>query len=385
MWSLITTVLFDLYLVLIALQSNGLFEKTVIPRVIIIVFMIIEGICILVFRYAASFRERNINIKTFLSATIIYLIYIGMYMYIVQLRTEALFEIVFFPLSTIIIYLNYSCIDDKKIFDKIQNIQFYAVFVFAGMFFFAQIQGKAKFDSNINSVYYLVFLIPFLLGNKSKVKKIIGLSIVVFCVFWSTKRTPIIAIAITFSLIYKDINKAGFLKFLKRLCYIVLGIIVLNFIFEKYFSIYMLDRLMKLSTDGGSGRIYLLEKSFNILNDNNLANWLFGHSLSPTASVFSLGAHNDFLEVTYRMGLVGIFIFINLLRSVMYQGKICKKAEDRENWCMLYSSFLLTVVVAMFSQLIYLPTYICLISMAVCFASCSNNLASLPDVEEKLE
>lgn len=384
----LTTLALDIYLVLLAFQGNGILELGATSgfRLIILAFLMFETVCILVFKSSYRILSLKVNLKSFLSSGIIYMLYILAYLMIVRLPFSMMLEIMFFPLCIVVTYVNYNQLNSSKKYNLIIDIQFYTLFVLAAIFFMAQIQEKATYETNINAVYYLVFTLPFIISHKNRIKRGIGIAIIVLCVFWSMKRAPLIALGAVFLLIYRKKHKdkkSKLYKFVFRAVTVFLIVLILDFVFVKYFDINMLDRMSTISTDGGSGRIDLANYTIEELKKNNLMEWLFGHMLASTSTVFVLGAHNDFLEVTYRMGLVGLVLFLNIFRTILNESRKCRYKRNYKGVTMINVSLILFLIISFSSQLIYLPAYIALIAMSVNLAVCRNNIFDIEKIRMK--
>ena len=165
----LTTLALDIYLVLLALQGNGILELGATSgfRLIILAFLMFETVCILVFKSSYKILELKINLKSFLSSGIIYMLYILAYLMIVRLPFSMMLEIMFFPLCIVVTYVNYNQLNSSKKYNLIIDIQFYTLLVLAAIFFMAQIREKATYETNINAVYYLVFTLPFIISHKN--------------------------------------------------------------------------------------------------------------------------------------------------------------------------------------------------------------------------
>ncbi|MBO5060346.1 MAG: O-antigen ligase family protein [Clostridia bacterium] len=382
MWPIISTLLLDAYVALLSLQVNGVVASTDGIRLYIILFFAAECACILLFKNSNKMSSTKVSVNTFLGTAVIYTLYIVAYLMIVRMSTGRMLEILFFPLCIIITHINYRQVKDMKTFDRIIDIQFYLLLVVAAIFFMAQIMHRGDYTKNINTVYYVVFTLPFILCHDKKRKRNIGLLIILLCVFWSTKRAPLIAIGTVLLFAYKDKTNTSALKIISRIIMIVALALLLNYIFDKYLEINILDRLLKLGSDGGSGRVELAGNAIDALKNNNIFEWIFGHRLYTTSSVFRFGAHNDFLEVVFRMGLVGFLIYLNFFKTMFSHARECKHSGDEKGAQMIYAAFYMFVIISFSSQLIYLPTYISLIAMAVSLAVCRNRLMTSLDSED---
>ncbi len=301
---------------------------------------------------------------------IIFLIYLASYLQFVNLTISRTMEIAFFPLCLLITYINFIEIKKEKTFDQIIDIQFYYLIVVAIAFFIAQVQRRGEFKNNVNTVYYVIFSLPFILQQKNRTKRTVGLALILGCLFFSLKRTPFLVVGLT--LIFHNKNKVSTLKALRKGILVLLALLAIDYFFAAFLDIHMLDRLMALADDGGSGRVDLLKETMELLNQSSFWELFFGHALRHTGSVFELGAHNDFLEVLYRMGALGFLLFLGYFIGIIVKISFFTQVHDYENAAMLKATLIAFVLVSFSSQLIFLPTYVGLVAMSISFALARN-------------
>ncbi len=374
MFAIISTFVLDFYLILVSAQVSGVTE-TRGPRLYLLIFLIAECLFVMLLHYGGKTSFR-LNPRHLFFTTGEYLIFICLYLIIAALTLNKALEIIFFPMILFIMGINYSFIKDPKIFDQIMDLQFYLLIVLFAIFFRTQINGEQEYENNINSVYYLVFTFPFVAFHKHRIKRIIGIILILVGVFWSMKRGAIIAVAAAFYFSFRDKSKKNQSRNLGLLLLGIVAAFAFDAFFEKYYGRSIFSRLLTLGSDGGSGRVDLAIKTIENLKQNSIYEWVLGHDLQPTSSEMRLGAHNDFLEVLYRMGFVGLLIFLSFFRSILYHAKKCVATGNITDSKMLYATFWLFLLISLFSQLIYLPSYIALVALSCVFAIYRSELAN---------
>lgn len=380
---ILTTLVLNIYIALLSFQLNGIFDTEII-RIPMLTFLVIESVFMLFLRILPKKQERHIHIPFFIICAIAFMIYICCYLIFVSLSVAKVVELTFFPICLFVTYVNFIEIESETTFDHIIDIQFYYLIVVAVAFLIAQVQRRGDFSKNVNTVYYVIFATPFILQHKNKYKKWIGLLLILSCLFFSLKRTPLIAVVLT--LIFYNKNKNTIIKIFKRFILVCFMIIVVDRFFAYFMDVNMLQRFFDLIDDGGSGRIDLAKQTVDLIMNSSFFEILFGHSLISTGSVFYLGAHNDFFEVMYRMGLVGFFIFVGYFIGIIDKMNQFSKLKDYENFNLMTSTVILFFVVSFSSQLIFLPTYVGMIAIAVSFTSARNRfyLKQMQQIREKL-
>ncbi len=74
----------------------------------------------------------------------------------------------------------------------------------------------------------------------------------------------------------------------------------------------LVERFANMETDEGSGRSAVWYTAVQLIENSDFIPLLFGHGYDQVAmnSFYGLSAHNDFLEVTYDYGLIGVILYL---------------------------------------------------------------------------
>ncbi|QFF98025.1 hypothetical protein PB01_03885 [Psychrobacillus glaciei] len=218
----------------------------------------------------------------------------------------------------------------------------------------------------INTIYYSILSILFVLINKNVFVKYLGIFYILILSAYSSKRTALIIALIIISLeILRNISKNNsyyqvFLKYLK----ISLSIFLVIFSFYATVEIFnskIDEKILNIFNDGGSGRTDIIYILFNELKISNIFEILWGHGVNST-SIYTggLSAHNDFLEVFFNYGLFGLMLYIVFWVILLYRLLIMRKAKSDDTFVYMIS-IIVFLFVSLFSHLIYIPTYILLL------------------------
>ena len=258
----------------------------------------------------------------------------------------------------------------KPITNSKANVFMLSLYVIISSFFYIQYMlsdNRINTPEGINTVYYILFALPLVSLIKNYRLKYILLFLIILAVGISLKRTPVIALAVSVFLIivYKlslkkirinfNIN-IGLVGFTSAL--LIIGI----FLFGDYIKLGITDRFLSLLSDEGSGRIQIYN---SILGDFGSLNILFkfigrGYLGTNIYGTLGVGAHNDFLEILYNYGFVGLFLYISfILHLIIY---FIEKYKNKESYNKYFiASFSILISVSMFSQLILIPSYFLLL------------------------
>ena len=120
-----------------------------------------------------------------------------------------------------------------------------------------------------------------------------------------------------------------------------------------------IDRILALLEDGGSGRVTLTLRFFEELNSITPLGLLIGHGvhLSSSTLLGDHSVHNDILEVFYRIGAIGLFLYILMLVLVFRLG--CKVSRvQKVHGSVLKASVFIFLIISLASMLIFIPSYV---------------------------
>jgi O-antigen ligase len=215
----------------------------------------------------------------------------------------------------------------------------------------------------INSIYYIIMFLPFVLDVKKSTLKTVLVLLITFCVLISLKRTAFLALVFSLSG-YFIVEYSSRMK--KKRLYFLLGSLLVaglmmylySYIIEEL-NLDIIVRLNNLKSDWGSGRNIIYEDVWAaIIKSTPFMERFFGYGYNGVflTNAASLSAHNDFLEVLYDYGLFGFALYISFIVTLIkYNVKIYKGAF--ESAAGFTASLVMFFTFSMFSHLIYYPTY----------------------------
>ncbi|MGG0276184.1 O-antigen ligase family protein [Bacillus rhizoplanae] len=233
-------------------------------------------------------------------------------------------------------------------------------FLFFNIIEYSQVQDTAL----ISMVYYCVFLIPFVLMIEKKILKFAAMLLILACVLLSIKRTAFLAfsgvILIYYFTNYKVQAKNSKL-ILTSIFSGVIGFVLIyvffNFIVET-FNVNIMYRIETMFDDQGSGRVEIWNRTWEMIKQSSIFGLIFGHGFNAVymKSFPQYSAHNDYLEVLYDYGIVGIFIYLKMY-SILIRYSIRLYIARSKYAAPFISSIALAIIVSFTSHLIIYPTY----------------------------
>ncbi len=241
---------------------------------------------------------------------------------------------------------------------------FQAELIFVIMFLLYKISGVKVNDASVNSIYFIVLLLPFSLISKNKKIQYLGICLVVICALLSEKRTAFLMVltSLLFFIVCMLFSRKMATRKKIGMCISIICLFLMTwFIYNNAMQTLEIDtlgRLSSISEDGGSGRTDIWRVVKNGINEFSLKESIFGTGFNGVFRKTSLrtSAHNDFLEIWYDYGLIGLLLYLRFVGMIFIRS--CKMLKH--NYQMGVASlvaFIMFLYMSMFSHLIIYPTY----------------------------
>lgn len=191
---------------------------------------------------------------------------------------------------------------------------------------------KIGLEDNLadNSVFYVLLLLPCSCLINKKMKYLF-LFIVVFSSLYSFKRSAVLCILpATLFIIFFDIwhNKKLSIKPILVSTVLVLGLSSAIYLYGGRISenLYVLSRFDSISEDRGSGRLDIWKDVYNQYQEEGAEFKILGSGYNAVYIDKGISAHNDFLEMLYDFGIIGVFLYflfvIGLVKNIFKSKKL---------------------------------------------------------------
>ena len=179
-------------------------------------------------------------------------------------------------------------------------------------------------ETHLVCAYYVMYALPLMMLVRQKVLSILLAIACMVVIFASFKRGGLIALTfgliaylVTLQLIANKISAGSIIVGMAVLAVFVIIFIVLgtagdNSVFERFEN---------MSTgDTGSGRTLVWPVTLGMIENSDALGLLFGHGSGAVQanSPIMLSAHNDFLEITYDYGIMGLALYMVAFVSLGY-------------------------------------------------------------------
>lgn len=248
---------------------------------------------------------------------------------------------------------------------------FIVVYIISFIFFwmgkiYQQDNVKRGVETSTNAVYCLVTLVPILMLSKNNKLKLLLLFATLTCAVFSNKRGATLIMALILIPTLNDTFSDMKSKIWRISSIVVIGIfVIIGFIYigNEYVGGRLVERFSATSETGGAGRLFIWEYVINQYISSSLFEQLFGHGHRGVALLgIQTAAHNDFLEVLFDYGVVGLFFYLGIHLFLIKKTRWLRKTKN-----MLYlpylTMYLIFFIMSMVSILIVQQRY--LIYMAV--------------------
>lgn len=171
----------------------------------------------------------------------------------------------------------------------------------------------------INSIYYILISFPFIFLFRNWLWSML-FSILPLLAFITSGKTTCMLCGSAIVLYY-IIHNFRSLRFYSRILFVIV-VYVIGCFAAKYvdFSSLLYSTQDDFSS-GGNGRFEIFSKVSDLLMyESDFSSIIFGHGVNAISRTIGIGGHNDFLEVFYCYGIVGLLSFIiflaNLVRGI---------------------------------------------------------------------
>jgi hypothetical protein len=215
---------------------------------------------------------------------------------------------------------------------RITHIVYLLLFaVCASMFlmvFKYQNADYTRYAAQLNDVYYLLLLLPWILLCPRAWWRYVGAGLIVVAVFWSMKRTALLALLVTL-IVYIVTEQIRTRRLFTWRWLVGIGLAAwFSFQLYSYVDIqvggFISKRIESSFYDRGSGRLDIYNEVFRLLGNSTFDEWMLGHGHNTVRKFNTLqesdflSAHNDWLEIVFDYGLPALalycFIHLSLLR-----------------------------------------------------------------------
>lgn len=271
-------------------------------------------------------------------------------------------DIVYMSFWLLVMFICYSCSDIITQSRFVVNLMVAFDLLMILSFYIWFLNGGRSSIAAVNAVYFITCLFPIVFLDIKRFMKIIILVSSTACALLSGKRTALIVLVIAFALPYlcKLLMSDGKNKLKNIFSLVALSVLIVllyDYLLDK-FNITIFERFQNIAVDGGSGRFDIYHAVIEAFNNSGIINKVLGHGYN---GVFNYGvtftsAHNDFLEVLYDNGLIGLTLYLCFIGGVISTAIKLLKNRMETSFAVL-SALMVFICMSITSHLVIYPTY----------------------------
>lgn len=273
-----------------------------------------------------------------------------------------LFSYSLFGVSTY--FINYIYLHRNRLDEElIKNYAYASIFLGAitAYYFYTRtvMVLDLKSEDGQNFFYHFLIPMPLLFCFLNDKKKLIIYIIVFFGVLLSFKRSAFIVIILVGGFLIRNLlhRKNHELKNKWGLLLLAIIAFVMTFYFLGFEKLdVILGRLEDIEEDKGSGRLNISELFFDYLPNYEVYEYFFGHGYGGFARKFVRynSAHNDFIEVFFAHGILGLLSILTIITRTI---KNTIKYKTTKTFVPLVTLSVFFVVFGMVSSLFHYYEY----------------------------
>ncbi len=295
--------------------------------------------------------------KNIIWIVIIYFAYISFF-------DLSIFSILWFRVLYVITFINlYSLLKNNVVYNILKKIVFVLWSVLIMLFLFIRIQGGN--DIRITLPTYIILLMSSLFIKKDEQNiNWINLLLLFIIILLSTKRGALISfiVSIIVSLLIDGIfvkkKKNYIFKYITYFSFVI----ICFFVIMSNYNVDIFGRLKTINEDRGSGRVDVAVAVWEAIKYSSIYEKKWGHGFNSVVNnnvYYSISAHNDFLEIIYDYGYVGLLIFIFLnIKLILFIIK-CLKDKSYMSFQFIFQ-YLCFLMLSNFSHvMLYTSCYYC--------------------------
>lgn len=182
------------------------------------------------------------------------------------------------------------------------------------------IHDAEAYTAGLNSVFFIVGTLPFFILNKRTIICRCAIIAIVLAIIASRKGVPyLILFALSIYLFFSLPVKK------KKFVILSTSIIILIFIVAALVMPRLQEVFARMSNElieearSGNGRYDIYSKTSQMILNSNNKQLIFGNGYNAVAKTIGIGAHNDFLEILYNYGLIGLMLYLIFWGALVFR------------------------------------------------------------------
>lgn len=229
----------------------------------------------------------------------------------------------------------------------------------------------------VNEIYYLILILPWIFlfnGKHYNVIKILLLVLILWLTFYSLKRTAMVAVGFAFFAYLLALLKQRKLKVSTVFGISVLFIVSYNLLLSvnAEFGGRIFERFGDMESDQGSGRIDIYKDVIEAVNNFDIGHFMFGGGRGNIGKyTHGYSAHNEFLEVLFSWGVIGLILYIIFLVKLFVM--FIRSDKHLNIYPLKVASLGIFIAMSITSHLVIYPYLFCILTSFWGYCLCYKN------------
>ena len=236
----------------------------------------------------------------------------------------------------------------------------FATVIFTLIYFVWIINKTDDSEGYINCLYFGLCLLPTVFIHKKLWFRLFIIGFLTVNVILSGKRAALILFVLGLLIpLLTMISGRQKGRTIRIIIFVFLAVFLIYNFLSTRFDIIIFERMDNIFDDGGSGRDIIYERVWNSFKEASFIKKLFGHGFNSVSilTFVKTSAHNDFLEILYDYGIVGLIVYLAMLLKLIRYSRMLYVVKSQFA-PMFLCAVIIFLVLSTFSHLIIYPTYI---------------------------
>lgn len=212
-----------------------------------------------------------------------------------------------------------------------------------------------------DAIFAVSVYLPFIFALKEKkILKIILIITFLAISLLSIKRSIILATLLAM-LVYTLllVDKKKIIKYIFKI-YTVIAIAIGIFVYqllEKLVLNNVIFRFKNISEDKGSGRSQVFSTLIDVFLNSDQSRMWFGHGFQGTREYVGILAHNDFINILFDFGLIGLFLYLGFIIAIIHVAvkNFNNRIQYRNEYATYIGTLILFFILSSINNMIYSP------------------------------
>lgn len=220
------------------------------------------------------------------------------------------------------------------------------------------IQARSDVIAANNMIYYGFPLLLLFKNKRISAPEILLTVFIVIASAFSFKRTTLIAVIISLAVYYITRLKTR-VSSAKKIILIptfILAMVAIVRKIDEYSGGHITKRFSDISATGGNNRTEIWSGTIEAIKNSSFVKLFFGHGFNSVKELMGFSAHNDYIEIAYDFGVIGLLIYI-LANCYVLSCVVKARKRNMDEYPVFITTYIAFVTLSLFSH-VYLYAFV---------------------------